>query len=49
MVYPIAHKGKVTSDISYNSDDPPEAYTNLIVYDHINEYTSVARSIHRND
>jgi hypothetical protein len=49
MAYAMAHKGKVTSDISYNPDDPPEAYTNPTVYDHINEYTSVAWSIHGND
>ena len=45
----MAHKGKATSDVSYNPDDPPEAYTNPTAYDRISEYTSAARSIHGND
>jgi hypothetical protein len=45
----MAHKGKVTSYISYNPEDPPEAYSNPSVYTRINEYTSVARSLHRDD
>ena len=28
MAYAMAHKGKTTSDISYNPADPPEAYSN---------------------
>ena len=48
MAYAMAHKGKATSDVSYNPD-PPEAYTNPTVYDRINGYTSVARSIHENN
>jgi hypothetical protein len=27
----MAHKGKATSDVTYNPDDRPEAYTNLAV------------------
>ena len=49
MAYAMAHKGKATSDVSYNPDDPPEAYTNPTAYDCISEYTSAARSIHGND
>jgi hypothetical protein len=49
MAYDMAHKGKVTSDVSYNPDDPPKAYTNPTVYDRINEYMSAARSIYGND
>jgi hypothetical protein len=45
----MAHKGKVTSDVSYNPEDPPEAYNNLSVYTRINEYTSAARSLHGDD
>lgn len=45
----MAHKGKATSDVSFNPDDPPEAYTNKSVYDHVSDYTSVARSIHGPD
>jgi hypothetical protein len=49
MAYAMAHKGKATSDISYNPKDPLEAYNNLTVNTHINEYTSVARSLHGDD
>jgi hypothetical protein len=45
----MAHKGKATSDVSYNLDDPPKSYTNPTVYTHINEYTSVARTLHGDD
>jgi hypothetical protein len=49
IAYAMTHKGKTTSDVSYNPDDPPEAYTNPTVYDRINEYRSATRSIHGND
>jgi hypothetical protein len=46
MAYAMAHKGKATYDISYNPNDPPEAYTNPTIYTRINEYTSAARTLH---
>jgi hypothetical protein len=49
MAYAMAHKGKATSNVSYNLEDPPEAYSNLTVYTRINEYTSVTRSLHGDD
>jgi hypothetical protein len=49
MAYAMAHKGKATSDVSYNPEDPPEAYNNPSVYTRINEYTSAARSLHGDD
>jgi hypothetical protein len=49
MAYAMAHKGKTTSDVSYNPEDPPEAYSNPTVYTRINEYTSAARSLHADD
>jgi hypothetical protein len=49
MAYAMAHKGKATSDVSYNPEDPPEAYSNPSVYTHINEYTLAARSLHGDD
>jgi hypothetical protein len=49
MAYVMTHKGKATSDVSYNSEDPPEAYNNPSVYTRINEYTSAARSLHGDD
>ena len=42
----MSHKGKATSGVSYNPEDPPEAYTNLSVHTRISEYTSAARSVH---
>lgn len=45
----MAHKGKATSDVSCNLEDPPEAYTNPSVYSRISEYTEVAMSLHGSD
>jgi hypothetical protein len=42
----MAHKGKATSDVSYNPEDPPEVYTNASVHTRLSEYTSAARSVH---
>ena len=42
----MAHKGKAMSDISFNLEDPPEAYTNPSIHSRISEYTEVARSLH---
>ena len=42
----MSHKGKATSDVSYNLEDPPEAYTNPSVHTRISEYTLAARSVH---
>jgi hypothetical protein len=49
MAYAMAHNGKATSDVSYNPEDPPKAYSNPTVYTCINEYTLVARSLHGDD
>jgi hypothetical protein len=49
MEYAIAHKGKATFDVSYNPEDPPEAYNNLAIYTRTNEYTFAARSLHGDD
>jgi hypothetical protein len=38
--------GKVMADIEYNSDAPPEAYTNSSVHIRLTSYTEVARSIY---
>jgi hypothetical protein len=43
----MAKKGRATSDVSYNLDDPPEAYSNPSVHTHISDYMLAARSIHR--
>jgi hypothetical protein len=38
----MAHKGKATSDVTYNPDDRPEAYSNPAVYNCLSEYTAMA-------
>ena len=45
----MAHKGKATSDVSFNLEDLPEAYMNPSVHSCISEYTEVARSLHGPD
>jgi hypothetical protein len=42
----MAHKGKATFDVTYNSDDRPEAYSNTVVYSHLHDYTAMAQEIH---
>lgn len=42
----MAHKGKATSDVDYNPEDPPSAYNNATVHSYLNEYTSMAREVH---
>jgi hypothetical protein len=44
--YAMAHKGKATSDVTYNLDDGPEAYSNLVVYSRLSEYTAMAHEFH---
>jgi len=42
----MAHKGKATSDVHYNPEDPPEAYSNSSVHTRLTEYTAMAREVH---
>jgi hypothetical protein len=42
----MAHKGKATSDVTYNSDDGPEAYSNHAIYSRLREYTAMAQKVH---
>ena len=39
--FAMAHKGKATSDIDYNPEDGPEAYSNATVHNRLSEYTSM--------
>jgi hypothetical protein len=39
----------VTSDVTYNPDDGPEAYSNLVVYSRLNEYSAMAQKVHGPD
>jgi hypothetical protein len=45
----MAHKGKATSDVNYNPEDGPEAYSNATAHSRLSEYTSMAREIHGPD
>jgi hypothetical protein len=45
----MAHKGKTTSDVNYNPEDGPEAYSNTTAHSRLSEYTSMAREIHGPD
>ena len=45
----LAHKGKATSDVTYNPEDPPEAYSNETIHSYLNEYTSMTWEVHGSD
>jgi hypothetical protein len=45
----MAYKGKAMSDITYNPDDGPEAYSNPTVYSRLHEYTAMAQEVHGPD
>jgi hypothetical protein len=42
----MAHKGKATSDVTYNPEDGPKAYRNPTVYRCLSEYTAKAHEVH---
>ena len=46
MAYALAHKGKATSDVTYNPEDPPLVYSNESVHSRLDGYTSMARVVH---
>ena len=46
MAYALAHKGKATTDVTYNPEDLPLAYNNESVYSRLDGYTSMARAVH---
>jgi hypothetical protein len=45
----MAHKGKATSDVTYNPDDGTETYSNPTVYSRLSEYTTMAQEVHGPD
>jgi hypothetical protein len=45
----MAHKGKATSDVTYNLEDGPEAYSKPTIYNHLSEYTTMAEQVHGPD
>ena len=42
----MAHKGKATSNVTYNPDDGPEAYNNPTIYNRLHDYTTMAQEVH---
>jgi len=42
----MSHKGKATSGVSYNLEDPPEAYSNATVHSRLSQSTKMARTVH---
>ena len=46
MAYALAHKGKVTSDVAYNPEDPPSTYNNESIRSRLDGYTYMARAVH---
>lgn len=46
MAYAMAHKGKATSDVSFNPTDPPQAYSNPSVHTRIHDYTEMGKALH---
>ena len=46
QAYCLAHKGKATSDVTFNPQDPPEAYNNASVNSRLSGYTSMAQEVH---
>jgi len=47
--YALAHMGPAKSNIEYNPDAGPEAYTNSSVHTRLTSYTEAARSVHGPD
>jgi hypothetical protein len=45
----MAHKGKTSYKVTYNSDDGPKAYSNPIVYNFLSEYTAMSQEVHGPD
>jgi hypothetical protein len=42
----MAHKGKATSDVTYNPEDGPETYNNPNIRCHLTKYTAMAKEVH---
>ena len=41
----MTHKDKAMSDVTYNQEDVPEAYSNPAVYSCLNEYTTMTQEV----
>jgi hypothetical protein len=44
--YVLSKKGKATSDVAYNPEDGPEAFSNPAAYQRIHEYTAMVKEVH---
>src|SRR5687767_633374 len=42
----MSKKGKVTANIDFNPEDPPEAYSHPSINNCVTEYTAMAREVH---
>jgi hypothetical protein len=42
----MTHKGKATSDVTYNPDGGPEAYNSPVVYSRLHDYITMAQEVH---
>ena len=49
MGWALARKGKATSNVTYNPDDSPSAYSNPSVHSRIQTYTEMGRQVHGPD
>ncbi|CAO2189346.1 unnamed protein product, partial [Urochloa humidicola] len=47
--YALSHKGRATSDVTYNPEDGPEAYTNPVAHRRLSDYNAMAREAHGPD
>lgn len=45
----MSHKGKATSDVQYNPEDPVSAYSNPSAYSRLSSYSEVAKEVHGAD
>ena len=45
----MSHKGRATSDVPFNPEDPPEAYIKQSVHSRLSDYTSMAREVNGPD
>lgn len=45
QAFALSHRGKATSDVTFNSEDGPEAYSNPSAYSRLQSYSEVAREL----
>ncbi|GJM95836.1 hypothetical protein PR202_ga12615 [Eleusine coracana subsp. coracana] len=45
QAFALSHKGKATSDVQYNPEDPPKTYNNTSVHTHLTAYSHMAKKV----